>query len=337
MIIVMKSRATDEEIARVIRRVEAAGLSVHLSRGVERTIIGVKGASHEVRSDAFSMLPGVEDVVRILKPYKLASREFHPENTVVEAGGVAIGGISLVVEAGPCSVESEAVFREIATLAKEAGARILRGGAFKPRTSPYSFQGLGEEGLRILRSVGDELGLPIQTEAMNVRTVELVVRYADIIQVGARNMQNYDLLKEVGQSGKPVVLKRGMAATVQDLLLSAEYILHEGNDRVILCERGIRTFETATRNTLDISAVPVIKALSHLPVFVDPSHASGHAAYVAPLALAAVAAGCDGLMVEMHTHPEEAKSDGEQSLVPEDFARLVQQVRTVAQAVGRIV
>jgi 3-deoxy-7-phosphoheptulonate synthase len=337
VIIVLRPGASEEQIARVADFVEASGFETHISRGAERTIVGVKGASHTTRTEPFQALPGVEDVIRVLKPYKLASREFHPRDTLVRVGELTWGSGTLVISAGPCSVEDLETYRTIGESVKRAGAHCLRGGAFKPRSSPYSFQGLGEEGLRIMQTVGRELGLPVQTEATNPRALELVARYADIIQIGARNMQNYDLLKEAGQTGKPVMLKRGMAASVQDLLLSAEYIMSEGNEQVILCERGIRTFETATRNTLDISAVPVIKEKSHLPVVVDPSHAAGHVQYVAPLALAAVAAGADGLLVEVHNHPDQAMSDGEQSLIPDRFAALMDQVRRVAEVTGRTV
>jgi len=337
VIIIMRPGAEEAQIERVVDRVRAAGLDVHVSRGVERTIIGVKGASHEVRTEPFALLPGVDDVLRVLKPYKLAAREFHAEPSTVNVRGTVFGGKDIVMVAGPCSIEGEQTLREIAGVVRHAGAKGLRGGAFKPRSSPYSFQGMGEDGLRIMRQVADELDLLVQTEAINSRSLELVVQYADIVQIGARNMQNYELLKEVGATRVPVVLKRGMAASLEDLLLSAEYVLHGGNEQVILCERGIRTFETSTRNTLDLSAVPALKELTHLPVMVDPSHASGHREYVPSLALAAVAAGCDALLVEVHSHPDEAKSDGAQSLLPDDFADLMYRVRAVARAVGRSV
>jgi 3-deoxy-7-phosphoheptulonate synthase len=335
MIIVMRPGADEAQIDRVVERVRSDGFDVHLSQGVERTIVGVKGVSHDALTEPYEALDGVEEVLRVLKPYKLASKEFHPLPTEIRVGGVVFGGEQVLVGAGPCSVEGPEMYREIGAAVRDAGATFLRGGAFKPRSSPYSFQGLGEEGLRIMREVGDELGLPVQTEATNPRALELVARYADIVQIGARNMQNYDLLKEAGQAGKPVVLKRGMAATIKDLLLSAEYVMSEGNEEVILCERGIRTFETATRNTLDVSAVPVIKELSHLPVMIDPSHASGHKRYVLSLALAGAAAGADALVVEVHNHPDVARSDGEQSLLPAEFADLVARVRAVAEAIGR--
>ncbi|MBN1257024.1 MAG: 3-deoxy-7-phosphoheptulonate synthase [Planctomycetes bacterium] len=335
MIIVMRAHAPEEQIQNVIKHVEDAGFEVHLSRGVERTIIGVKGVSHDALTQPFESLKGVDEVIRVLKPYKLASREFHPDNTQVKVKDVIFGGNTLVIGAGPCSIEGEDMYRDISQAVKASGATLLRGGAFKPRSSPYSFQGMGEEGLKIMRAVGNETGLPIQTEATNPRSLQLVAKYADIIQIGARNMQNYDLLKEAGQTGMPILLKRGMAASTKDLLLSAEYIMSEGNDQVILCERGIRTFETATRNTLDISAIPVLKENTHLPVMVDPSHASGHMQYIQALSLAAIAGGCDGLLIEVHNNPEIAKSDGEQSLLPEQFADLMEQAKKVAAAIGR--
>lgn len=335
MIIIMKQSASEPQIEHVVEKVEKAGLTVHMSKGTERAIIGIKGASHKISKELFSTLPGVEEVVRILKPYKLASLDFNPEPSQITVKGITFGGKDVIISAGPCSVENREMYLNISRAVKKSGAKCLRGGAFKPRSSPYSFQGLGEEGLKIMREASEELGLPTQTEAINTRSLELVVKYADIIQIGARNMQNYELLKEAGATGKPVILKRGMAASIQDLLLSAEYILSEGNDKVILCERGIRTFETATRNTLDISAVPVLKSISHLPVVIDPSHASGNRNYITSLSLAAVAAGCDGLLVEVHNNPEEAMSDGDQSLLPDDFTEMVQKVKLVAEAVGR--
>jgi 3-deoxy-7-phosphoheptulonate synthase len=335
MIIIMDKSASSAQVDHIIEKIEKAGFSVHISDGEERSIIGVKGVTHDIRENVFASMPGVDSVLRVSKPYKEASLEFHPDPTVLNIKGVEIGGREIIVSAGPCSVEGEKMYREISNAVKEGGAKILRGGAFKPRSSPYSFQGMGEEGLKIMRTVGDELSVPVVTEAINPRSLELVVKYADIIQIGARNMQNYDLLKEAGNTGKPVMLKRGMAASIQDFLMSAEYILSEGNPNVILCERGIRTFETATRNTLDISVVPVIKKVSHLPVFIDPSHASGHVDYIESLSLAAVASGADGLIVEVHNSPEEAMSDGEQSLLPGDFCTLMAKIRRVAEAVGR--
>ncbi|MHC4871367.1 MAG: 3-deoxy-7-phosphoheptulonate synthase [Planctomycetota bacterium] len=335
MIIVMQKNSSKEAIDFVVEKVEKAGLSVNISQGSERAVIGIKGASHSVRREQFSALPGVEEVVRVLKPYKLASLDFQPEPTQIDVKGVVFGAEEVIVSAGPCSIESREGYMAISSAVKAAGAKCLRGGAFKPRSSPYSFQGLGEEGLKILKEASDEYNLPSQTEAINQKSLELVARYADIIQIGARNMQNYDLLKEAGAIGKPVMLKRGMAATVEDLLLSAEYILSEGNNQVILCERGIRTFETATRNTLDISAVPVLKSMTHLPVVIDPSHAAGTTKYITSLSLAAVAAGCDGLLIEVHNNPAEAMSDGEQSLLPEDFTELINRTREVALAIGK--
>ena len=336
MIIVLKPNATKKQLDHLLERIKALGLKAMISKGTERTIIGVIGPEDALRVQPLEVIPGVEKVMPVLKPYKLVSREFKPESTVVDVGGgLKVGGKALVVMAGPCSVENREMLFEIAKAVKHAGAHMLRGGAFKPRTSPYSFQGLGEEGLKYLREAGDATGLKVVTELMDVREIELIEQYADIIQIGARNMQNFELLKEVGQSKKPVLLKRGLSATINEFLLAAEYILSQGNFNVILCERGIRTFETATRFTLDLSAVPVIKKLSHLPVVVDPSHATGEWDYVAPMANAAVAAGADGLIIEVHPNPEVALSDGPQSLLPKKFAALVTSVRKVAQAVGR--
>lgn len=335
MIITLRPHATEEQIQHIVERIEEAGLRAHISKGVERTIIGVIGDERVLRSFPLEAFPGVESVTPILKPYKLAGREVHPENTVIKVGDVTIGGSEVVVAAGPCSVENRELIIDIAKAVKEAGAKILRGGAFKPRTSPYDFQGLGLEGLKYLAEAREHTGLPIVTEVMDTRQVELVYEYADIIQIGARNMQNFNLLKEVGKVDKPVLLKRGMSSTLKELLMSAEYIISQGNEKVILCERGIRTFETATRNTLDISAVPVLKHESHLPVFVDPSHAGGKWRWVAPLSRAAVAVGADGLIIEVHPEPEKALSDGVQSLRPEKFAQLMTEIRTVASAIGR--
>lgn len=335
MIIVMKREATSAQIGEVIARVEEWGYRVHLSEGEERTIIGLIGNGRPIPREQLESMAGVERTVPILRPYKLASREFHPRNTVVQVGNVAIGSDEFVLMAGPCAVESREQLLETAHAVKEAGAHILRGGAFKPRTSPYSFQGLGEEGLRLLAEAREATGLPVVTEVMDPQHVPLVAAYADILQVGARNTQNYALLHAVGESRMPVLLKRGMMSTVEELLMAAEYILSHGNYQVILCERGIRTFEPYTRNTLDISAVPLLKQLSHLPVVVDPSHASGRWELVEPLSCAALAAGADGIIVEVHPRPEEALSDGAQSLKPERFARLVQRLRTLATAAGR--
>jgi len=335
MIIVLKPDATPEQIEHIVKKVESWGLKTMISKGVERTIIGVIGKEDILRVQPLEVFPGVEKVMPVLAPYKLVSREFKPEDTVIEVKGVKIGGKKIVVMAGPCSIEKYDLLLETAKKVKEAGATILRGGAFKPRTSPYSFQGLGEEGLKYLRDVGEKVGMVTVTEIMDPRDLPLIEKYADIIQIGARNMQNFNLLKEVGLSKKPVLLKRGLMATVKELLMSAEYILSNGNFNVILCERGIRTFEESTRFTLDISAVPVIKQLSHLPVVVDPSHAAGKWGLVPPLAKAAVACGCDGLLVEVHPNPEEALSDGTQQLLPEKFAEMMEELRKIAKAIGR--
>lgn len=336
MIIVLKTNATPEQINHICEKVKELGLTPQVSRGIERTIIGVIGEESKLRVKPLSVFPGVENVVPIMKPYKLASREFKQENTEFNMDHhVTVGGKKIVVMAGPCSVENLERLRRIAKEVKKAGATFLRGGAFKPRTSPYSFQGLGEEGLKYLREVADETGLLVVTEVMDTRQVELVSQYADMLQIGARNMQNFDLLKEIGMSKKAVLLKRGLSSTVNELLLSAEYLLSKGNFKVMLCERGIRTFETATRNTIDINAIPALKELSHLPVLVDPSHGTGKREYVVPVARAAVAAGADGIMVEVHDNPEEAKSDGEQSLYPAGFAAMMKELQAVAKAIGR--
>ncbi len=334
MIFVMNSGATHAEIDHVIERIEKLGLSPHISRGTERTIIGARGDERALRDLPLTAIPGVERVIPVLKPYKLAARELHPEGSVIPVGSARIGGGHFLTAAGPCTVESRERLSETAEAVKAAGAGALRGGAFKPRTSPYSFQGLGEEGLRYLREVSDESGLPVITEVRDLRHVELVARYADCLQVGARNMQNFDLLTELGKVRKPVLLKRGMSATVNDLLFASEYILAEGNHHVILCERGMRTFETATRFTLDVSAVGVLKAESHLPVMVDPSHAAGRVDLVESLSLAAVAAGADGLIVEVHPCPEEAVCDGEQALLPAAFAEMMKKVNAIRKVVS---
>ena len=335
MVIVMKHNATLEEVADVVQSIESLGFKAHLSRGEERTIIGVIGDERPVEPEQFELLPGVERAVRILHPFKLASRDFHPEDSVVRINGVAVGGKQVVLMAGPCSVESREQLRETAAAVKEAGAHVLRGGAWKPRTSPYSFQGLGLKGLELLREARDEFNLPIVTEVMSPQEVTLVAQYADVLQLGARNMNNFALLAAVGEVQKPVLLKRGMMSTVEELLMAAEYILSRGNQRVILCERGIRTFESSTRNTFDISAIPVLKSLTHLPVIADPSHATGKRELVAPMARAAVAAGADGLLIEVHNNPAKALCDGAQSLKPDAFGRLVEELRRVAEAVGR--
>ena len=338
MIIVMKPNATEENLARVKEKIERAGLSYHLSVGETRTIVGVIGDKKIIGSieENMSVLDGVEKAVRITEKYKLVSREFHPEPTVIDVAGFKIGGEELAIMAGPCAVESMEQLREAASEVKKGGAQFLRGGAFKPRTSPYDFQGLAEEGLKMLRSVGDEFGLRVVTEIVDLNDVELVSKYADVLQIGARNMQNFRLLKEVGRTQKPVMLKRGLAATLDEWLNAAEYILNEGNPNVIFCERGIRTYETYTRNTLDLSAVPVIKKLSHLPVIVDPSHATGKSALVEQMALAAVAAGADGLMIEVHNDPRHALSDGAQSLTPDQFDVLAKRVFALKEAYDRI-
>jgi len=333
MIIVMKKSATDGQVDRVIEWIESVGYRAHLSRGTERTIIGAVGdARGREQIKSVAHLPGVENVVPILKPYKLASREFQGADTIVRVGAVEIGNGSFTVMAGPCAVETEEQLMECAYVTKKAGAHILRGGAFKPRTSPYSFQGLEEEGLKLLKKVRERTGLPIVTEVVSPSDVDLVEAHADILQIGARNVQNFALLKKAGQARKPVLLKRGMMTTIEELLMSAEYILSEGNSQVILCERGIRTFETATRNTLDLSAVVVLKQLSHLPVIVDPSHAAGHWKFVAPLARAAVAVGADGIIVEVHPEPEKAVCDGMQSLKPEKFYQLMEDLAVLEAA-----
>ncbi len=340
MIVVMKMGAPDAEIEAVVSRIRELGFAAHLSRGEERTIIGVVGDDRRVAEEGmFEALPGVAECVRILKPFKLASRDFVAGRTVVRigegAGAVGVGGRDVVVMAGPCAVESWEQLEEVAVAAKACGARLLRGGAFKPRTSPYSFQGLGEEGLKLLARAREETGLPVVTEVMTPEAVPLVEQYADCLQIGARNMQNFNLLQACGKARKPVLLKRGLSATLEELLMAAEYILSSGNRNVLLCERGMRTFERATRNTLDLSAVAVLKEWSHLPVVVDPSHGTGQRSLVAPMAKAAVAAGADALIVEVHPHPDRALSDGPQSLTPEMLAVMMQELGAVARAVGR--
>ena len=335
MIVVMKQNAAQSQIERVTDRVEELGLHTHLSQGEERTIIGIIGDERPVNLEMFERMDGVERVIRVLQPFKLASRDFRPEDTVIPVNGTQIGSRKVVVMAGPCAVEDRVQMREAAQSIKEAGVQILRGGAFKPRTSPYSFQGLGLEGLEILTEVSEEFGLAIVTEVMAPEDVPLVAEHADILQIGTRNMQNYALLHAVGECGKPVLLKRGMMSTLQELLMAAEYVLSHGNHKVMLCERGIRTFETYTRNTFDINAIPALKGLTHLPVVADPSHGTGKWELVAAVSKAAVAAGADGLIVEVHPHPSRAMSDGAQSLKPEAFARLVNELREVAHAVGR--
>jgi 3-deoxy-7-phosphoheptulonate synthase len=335
MVIVMRSGATDRQITAAIDHVKALGYRASTIRGEETTIIGVIGDDRPIDPTQFELLDGVEKTVPILKPFKLASRTMHPPDTLVPLNGMQVGGPKLAIIAGPCAVESRTQLLEIAHAVKEAGATALRGGAYKPRTSPYSFQGLGEEGLELLAEARAETGLPIVTEAMTPEQVPLVGKYADVIQIGARNMQNYGLLTAVGEFGKTVLLKRGMMSTMEEWLMAAEYILAEGNGRVILCERGIRTFEKYTRNTTDINAIPVLKQLTHLPVILDPSHSTGKWEYVAPVARAGIAAGADGLIVEVHAHPEDAVSDGMQSLKPERFAEMVKQCRQIGAIMGR--
>ena len=335
MMIIMKSNATPEQVEHVIEHIKAAGLSVHLSQGVEATIIGAIGETHNLPTEMFEVLDGVESVQRITQPYKLASRQFHPENSVFALDGFTVGGNEIALIAGPCSVESRTQIIETAHAVKEAGASALRGGVFKPRTSPYSFQGLGEDGLEYLAEAREQTGLPIVVEIMSQVQVDLMIEYVDVLQVGARNMQNFNLLRAIGETQTSVLLKRGLSATIEELLMSAEYILSGGNKQVMLCERGIRTFETATRNTTDINAIPVLKNLTHLPVILDPSHATGNSDYVSAIARAAIAAGADGLIVEVHPDPAHAASDGKQSLKPEAFAKMVQQVGQIAQIMDR--
>ncbi len=337
MIIVLKPGASAKDIKHIEKKLVEHGVSVHISKGAERTIIGAIGEESVIAELPLEAMPGVEKVMPILKPYKLVSREFRKEDSVVKVGREKIGGRRICVMAGPCAVEGRRRLLSLAFDVKKAGANFIRGGAFKPRTSPYTFQGLGEEGLKYLAEARDKTGMPVVTELMDPRDTELVVKYADVIQIGARNMQNFRLLKEVGATRTPVLLKRGLSATVKEFLMSAEYIMSQGNHDVIFCERGIRTFETCTRNTLDLSAVPVLKKESHLPVVVDPSHGVGRWDLVAPMAMAAVAAGADGLMIEVHARPEEALSDGEQSLKPKVFAGLMKDLKAMAKVMGRTI
>jgi 3-deoxy-7-phosphoheptulonate synthase len=337
MIIVLRANPTDREVDHVIDRIKELGFKAHVSRGEHRTIIGVIGDESKLQAEPLQAIPGVEQVLPVLKPFKLASREFNKRDTIVAVGKVRIGGGSLAMIAGPCAVESADVMDTIAGKIKSAGANILRGGAFKPRTSPYSFQGLGEEGLRILQAAGQKHDLPTVTEVMDPRQIPMVERYADMFQVGARNMQNFDLLKEVGQTHKPVLLKRAMSATVKDMLMSAEYVLSEGNPNVVLCERGVRSFEDSTRNMLDMSAVPNVKGQSHLPIIVDPSHATGRPDLIPSMACAAVAAGADGVHVEVHSCPEKALSDGPQALLPPKYAELMHLLRKLAEVMGKTI
>ncbi|MGE5329393.1 MAG: 3-deoxy-7-phosphoheptulonate synthase [Deltaproteobacteria bacterium] len=335
MIIVMKNYATEKQIQEVESKLIELGFKTHPIYGEIKTVIGAVGDKRLIDTRALIDMAGVDSVIPIMKPYKLASREYKQEDSIVDIGGVGVGGNEVIVFAGPCAVENKEYFFETARYVKNAGAKILRGGAFKPRTSPYAFQGLQEDGLKMLAEAREMTGMKIVTEVMDPRDVELVSEYADIIQIGARNMQNFRLLQEIGASMKPVLLKRGIASTIEEWLMAAEYIMLEGNPKVILCERGIRTYETSTRNTLDISAIPVVKEVSHLPVIVDPSHASGTWKYVSPMAKAAVAAGADGLIVEVHANPEKALCDGPQSLKPDTFGQLMNDLKIIANAVGR--
>jgi 3-deoxy-7-phosphoheptulonate synthase len=337
MLIVMDAAATSEDVRRVVETVQNLGLQAHPIPGAQRTAIGVTGNRGAVEPAAFENLPGVAEIIPVSAPYKLVSREAKRENTVVSIAGVLVGGPRLAIVAGPCAIESETQALETAAAVRESGATLYRGGAFKPRTSPYSFQGLGEEGLKILSKVRQETGLPIVTEVLDTETAELVAEHADCLQIGARNMQNFSLLRKVGRIRKPVLLKRGMSATIEELLLSAEYLLAEGNYDVILCERGVRTFADHTRNTLDLSAIPYVQRISHLPIMVDPSHGTGKRQKVLPLSRAAVAVGADGLLIEVHPHPEEALSDGPQALLPDMFKELMRQVDALAGVVGRCV
>jgi len=338
MVVVMEEGATEEQVQIVIDRLMKMGFDAHRSTGIRQTVIGAVGAKIDFDTRDIELIDGVEEVVRITAPYKLASRHFRPEGSVIQLGrGVAVGGRQVIVMAGPCSVESETQIDTIAARMKELGALVLRGGAFKPRTSPYSFQGLGLPGLKMMRKAADKYGLLVVSEVMDHTQIPLMLDSVDVLQVGARNMQNYNLLKELGKVSKPVLLKRGIAATIEELLLSAEYIMSGGNYNVVLCERGIRTFESATRNTLDISAIPVIQKLSHLPIVVDPSHGTGRRDKVPPMARAAVAAGTDGLLIEVHPDPEKALSDGAQSLYLEQFEQLMKELRMIAPAVGRTI
>jgi 3-deoxy-7-phosphoheptulonate synthase len=335
MLVVMSNHASEAEVEAVVARIRALGLTPHAIPGAQRVAIGITGNKGALDPALFTTLPGVADALRVSQPWKLVSREVKEDDTVVDVGGVPVGGPAVTLMAGPCSVESKEQLLTAARAVAKAGARFLRGGAYKPRTSPYEFQGLGEEALKLLALAREETGLKVVTEVMDAETLPLVAEYADVLQVGARNMQNFSLLRRVGAAGKPVLLKRGPAATVKDLLMAAEYVVSQGNYAVMLCERGIRTFETATRNTLDLNAVPVLKALTHLPVIVDPSHGIGIRRHVAAMARAGIAAGADGLIVEVHPCPAEALSDGAQSLTPEEFELLAAQVRVIAGAVGR--
>ncbi len=337
MIVVMKPGSTQENLAAVVKKIEDAGLRTHLSKGEEVTIVGVIGDKKIIANLELQMMADVDKTVRITEKYKLVSRDFHPEDTIIDAGGVKIGGKEIVVMAGPCAVESLEQLREAAQAVKACGAKFLRGGAFKPRTSPYDFQGLGEDGLKLLRQVADEFALRVVTEIVDKDDIEIFCKYADILQVGARNMQNFQMLKALGKCSKPILLKRGLSATISEWLNAAEYIMSGGNEQVIFCERGIRTYETFTRNTLDLSAVAAVKELSHLPIVVDPSHGTGRWKMVAPMARAAIAAGADGLIIEVHPHPEKALSDGDQSLRPEAFKELMENLGGIAKVMGKTI
>jgi 3-deoxy-7-phosphoheptulonate synthase len=337
MLVVMKPHASEEEIAAVVERIHSLGLAAHPIPGAQRVAIGITGNKGGLEPEIFETMSGVQDALRVSQPFKLVSREVKEEDTVIDVGGALLGGNALAIMAGPCSVESKEQVLEAAHAVRAAGARFLRGGAYKPRTSPYEFQGLAEEGLKLLALAREETGLKVVTEVMDVETLPMVSEYADVLQIGARNMQNTSLLKQLGELRKPVLLKRGPSATIKEWLMAAEYIVSRGNYQVALCERGIRTFETMTRNTLDLNAVPVLKALTHLPVVVDPSHGIGLRAHVAAMARAGIAAGADGLIVEVHPHPEKALSDGQQSLTPREFEELMRQVRVIAGAVGRAI
>lgn len=335
MVVVMNENASESQIQAVVARLVDLSFNVHRSTGVNQTVLGAIGDKRGIDLRLFELMDGVHEVVRVTEPYKLASRAFHPQDTVIKLGNVEIGGDAVVVMAGPCAVESEEQLAAIAVRVKKAGAAFLRGGAFKPRSSPYSFQGLGEDALKLLRRAADREGLLVVSEVMEVNQVPLVAEYVDLLQVGARNMQNFNLLRELGKIRKPVLLKRGLAATIEETLMAAEYIMAGGNSQVVLCERGIRTFENATRNTLDISAIPVVKKLSHLPIVVDPSHGTGRRDKVAPMARAAVAAGADGLLIEVHHDPDNALSDGAQSIYPDQFETLMNELRLIAGVIGR--
>ncbi len=337
MIVVMSPNATKENLQNVVKKLESMNLRTHLSTGDERTIVGVIGDKKIIANLEMEMMAGVEKTVRITEKYKLVSRDFHPQDTIIDVDGVQIGGKEIIVMAGPCAVENLEQLREAASAVKKAGAKILRGGAYKPRTSPYDFQGLGEEGLKLLRQVADEFDMKVVTEVVDREDIQLMENYADILQVGARNMQNFQMLKALGKSTKPIMLKRGLSATISEWLNAAEYIMTGGNENVMFCERGIRTYETFTRNTLDLSAVAAVKELSHLPIVVDPSHGTGRRPMVAPMARAAIAAGADALMIEVHPHPEIALSDGNQSLTPDDFQKLMANLGEIAKAVGKTI